>query len=303
MPNRPLILVFVAVALTLGLIGAFLWHSRGAPRQPPQDVIMAKLPEPSLEPLPQQGGGLPEGYKPPTAERADVAALVDRRRPLNQRVPNRTDDRPLTRQGDIDALLVVLMDRGDAHTARNEAMLKLRRSPYQPRLAGKLIEILESPEETLLMREYAIQHLMYVAQDEASAGRSKQWIASQIAARLSGGEVKLRRAALRALTILADQRALEAAVRMFQDPKQEALLRREAVYTLGRFKAKSLIPSLRSLAADEQADVGIRIAAIAVLGDFKDEESRLIFQTAIKSDKRHLKSAGKVALKKLPPAP
>ena len=92
--------------------------------------------------------------------------------------------------------------------------------------------------------------------------------------------------------------ALHEAERIFRDETEPSRLRRAAIHALGHFKALEHLPALREL-ADCHPDVEIRIAAIAELGNLRDDASKSIFIEAHRSSHRRLRSAGRVAMDKL----
>ncbi len=203
----------------------------------------------------------------------------------------------LTSKLDIHAVLRVLNDREDIPVARNQAALYLRRSPLQPELAEHLVHILRDPKESELMRKYAVQHLTYAAQD-AQDETKRQWVVSRIEEALNDRSDLVRCRALRALTRLENPRVLEVSERLLLDNKESSVIRQTAIHTIGHFKARQHIAALRLLAEGHE-DIDIRIAAIAVLGDFRDAESRAVFEAAARSKRYGLKSAGQVALRKI----
>ena len=112
----------------------------------------------------------------------------------------------------------------------------------------------------------------------------------------------LRRSALRALTLLDQPIAQEAALGIYLDDALDEQLRETAVNTIGHFELRELVPQLRVLGAGD-GPVDVRMAAIAVLGTWGDQESRALFESALKDPSRRVRRAATRALNNLEKAP
>ena len=266
-------------------------------------------PKPSSQPvLPVNGGTeppvpVPLPSKPlPHIETSNVSLRQFADKTATDRLPiNFPAQVPLvTEPNDIQLALQVLRDPTDLDSIRNEAVNLLRRSHYQD-LSQQLIEITNDPRERERFRSYAIQHLGDMMKEfrEGTADddtNRAQIIRDHLAIALKDRHSMVRSEALLALTRERDPRAADLIRQGLREPPgtvpQDILIRcaKEAQLT-------DLIPTVRPLAYSENQVV--RIAAVNVLAQWKDEASRPAFEEANRSTIARIQRAGELALRLL----
>ena len=206
----------------------------------------------------------------------------------------------VTEPNDIQIALQVLRDLTDLDSIRNETVNLLRRSHYHD-LSQILINITDDPRERERFRSYAIQHLGDMmkefregtADDDTSRA---QIIRDHLAVALKDRHSMVRGEALLALTRERDPRAADLIRSGLHEPPgtvpADILIRcaKEAQLT-------DLIPTIRPLAYSENQVV--RIAAVNVLAQWKDEASRPAFEEANRSTITRIQRAGELAIRLL----
>lgn len=204
---------------------------------------------------------------------------------------------------DIAWVLYVLRDSTDLDAIRNEAANLLRRSKVK-NLEDHFFAILMNPAEKERFTSYAIQHLgdMMTEYRDGTANDSMARAATirkQLSAALTDPRLMARSEALLALTRERDPTAVAIIRKGLTEPAgdqgQDLLIRcaKEANLT-------DLIPAIRPLAYSENQVV--RIAAVNVLAQWKDEASRPAFEEASRSTVQRIQRAGDLALRLLDPA-
>jgi HEAT repeat protein len=204
---------------------------------------------------------------------------------------------------DIAWVLYVLRDSSDLDAIRNEAANLLRRSKVK-NLEDHFYAILKNPAEKERFTSYAIQHLgdMMTEYRDGTANDSMARAATirkQLSAALTDPRLMVRSEALLALTRERDPTAVAIIRKGLTEPAgdqgQDLLIRcaKEANLT-------DLIPAIRPLAYSENQVV--RIAAVNVLAQWKDEASRPAFEEASRSTIQRIQRAGDLALRLLDPA-
>lgn len=204
---------------------------------------------------------------------------------------------------DIAWVLYVLRDSTDLDAIRNEAANLLRRSKVKD-LEDHFFAILKNPAEKQRFTSYVIQHLgdMMTEYRDGTANDSMAratTIRKQISAALTDSRLMVRSEALLALTRERDPTAVAIIRKGLSEPTgdqgQDLLIRcaKEANLT-------DLIPAIRPLAYSENQVV--RIAAVNVLAQWKDEASRPAFEEASRSSIQRIQRAGDLALRLLDPA-
>jgi hypothetical protein len=198
---------------------------------------------------------------------------------------------------DIAWIVYVLRDATDLDAVRNEAANLLRRS----HIAGvdqHLLAVLLSAREKERFQSYAVQHLGdlmreyrdgTVAEDISRA----RTIQTALVAALKNPHFMVRSEAVMALARERDPHAADIIRTGLNDPHwsqgQDLLIRcaKEAELT-------DLIPTIRPLAYATN-DV-VRIAAVNVLAQWRDEVSRPAFEEASRSSVPRLQRAGTLAI-------
>lgn len=204
---------------------------------------------------------------------------------------------------DIAWVLYVLRDSTDLDAIRNEAANLLRRSKVK-NLEDHFFAILKNPAEKERFTSYAIQHLgdMMTEYRDGTANDSMARVTAirkQLSASLTDPRLMVRSEALLALTRERDPTAVAIIRKGLTEPTgdqgQDLLIRcaKEANLT-------DLIPAIRPLAYSENQVV--RIAAVNVLAQWKDEASRPAFEEASRSTIQRIQRAGDLALRLLDPA-
>ncbi len=301
------VVLSLLVVFVLILVLCYTSHPpAGSTRNAPvQDEPGGKqVPEPTTQAATKPGvrPPLPADYSPPATGAPMLGRVLDRRLRADQRIPPDITTRipRLTSEKDVQAVLGMLRDRGDDLVARNEAMNLLRRSAYKPQLPEELVRLMKDPAETDRFRSYCLQGMMTCAMGEPDASKAR--VTELIEPYLAAPTVEVRRSALRALTLLDHPKALELALVAYLNEKEDPEIRVASIHTIGHFKKADAIPQLREVAAKEK-NADIRVAVIAVLGQFKDEGSRALFEAAMKANSSGVRTAGKAALKQLAPVP
>lgn len=198
---------------------------------------------------------------------------------------------------DIAWVIFVLRDHADLDAVRNEAANLLRRS-YVPDVDRLLLDILASPLEKARFQSYAVQHLGDMAREFREGTKPEDMnraraIHSALVNALKSPHFMVRSEALMALARERDPRAAEIIRKGLADPDwtegQDLLIRcaKEAGLT-------DLAPTIRPLAYSTN-DV-VRIAAVNVLAEWRDEASRPAFEEASRSTVPRLQRAGALAL-------
>lgn len=214
----------------------------------------------------------------------------------NERLP--TDFEALvpavTEPEEVEAVVALLRDRDEPETLRNEAINLLRRSQH-PGLVAELIAVLDDELETERFRGFAAQHLgiiLYDGDDDSAV------ITQRLRLALHDRHLDVRRETLRALERVADPEAIAllAGGLAPEAPEDVRDLVIRAAYRAGR---RDLAPEIRPYLTGE--DPVIRIAAIYVLGQWRDEASRPELVTALRDTDPRVAGAAEVALANLGP--
>lgn len=194
-------------------------------------------------------------------------------------------------------VVYVLRDHTDLDAVRNEAANLLRRSGIAE-VDQHLRVVLASPFEKERFQSFAAQHLGDMMRELRNGTTPEQvararLIHDDLTHALSNPHFMVRSEALMALARERDPRAAAIIRKGINDPQwsqgQDLLIRcaKEAELT-------DLIPSIRPLAYSPN-DV-VRIAAVNVLAQWRDEVSRTAFEEASRSAVPRLQRAGTLAL-------
>ena len=216
--------------------------------------------------------------------------------PLAKRVPSDISAKlpSIEALDEVAAVVAVLLNTADDDTVRNEAATLLHRANYAP-LPEKLMAVLENPLEKARFRAFAMQHLGAFL---SSHGPYAERVAEFIEDGLQDRHVEVRRESLLALVNANDPLGQSSAVEALQSKARgHDEIRDLAISCIGDLNLREHAPALRQLARDEN-DV-VAIAAIATLGQWRDEESRGVFEAAIKSENLRIRKAAYFALRTL----
>ncbi len=221
---------------------------------------------------------------------ADVARFVDKTASDRISADFRNRVRTVTRPDEIAAVIAVASDRGDRDTERHEAIELLRRSGH-PGIDRLLLELIDRPDEGARFRAFVAQHLGTLLRDGAAAGRPA--LGDRLAAALDDHDAPVRREALLVLCRIRDERAVRVVADGLSAPRWKED-RDLIVHCISDLELRDRVGELRPLAYD--ADETLRIAALVVLGDWRDEPSRAAFEEARRSVVPRLQRAGERAL-------
>ena len=309
--NSRIKFIFISLPLILSAVtlGYYLYAHQTSSVAPVAQPSIA--PKPSSQPvLPISGGAEPPVSVPvplpskplPHIETSNVSLRQFADKTAADRLPiDFPSQVPLvTEPNDIQLALQVLRDPTDLVSIRNEAVNLLRRSHNQD-LSQVLIEITNDLRERERFRSYAIQHLGDMmkefregtADDDMSRA---QTIRDHLTISLKDRHAMVRSEALLALTRERDPRAADLIRSGLREPPgtvpPDILIRcaKEAQLT-------DLIPTIRPLAYSENQVV--RIAAVNVLAQWKDEASRPAFEEANRSTIARIQRAGELAIRLL----
>ncbi len=195
-------------------------------------------------------------------------------------------------------------NRENENWLRNEMMDKLAEAPTLPAgLAGVLVAIYQDPAQDIVMRDYAVQHMMPVyaqaSAEEKAALQQALWSA------VAETDSSIAGTALLALRDLAqDHREIEsnklgeAALKLAGDDRCGELSRITALQVCGRMGINQAAPIMLQLAQGD-GSVPLQIAAIAALGDVGKEEARNYLRQLAGQPEPRLRPALETALKKL----
>ncbi len=203
----------------------------------------------------------------------------------------------LTTPDEIAAVVHVMEDWSDDDTVRNEAINLLRRSNVAG-LDARLMALLDRPYEPERIRTFFTQHL---GLDLAACGAkpAREPLRTRLALALDDRHTAVRREALSALVDVRDGEALARLARGLDDPAMNGM-QDLAIYLYQRIDDHQFLAQIRAHA--NSGDLQVRIAAIYVLGEWRDEQSRTLFTTAAAAKTYALQRAGEMALQKLPQA-
>ena len=224
-----------------------------------------------------------------------LARLVDRRaKESEQNFPDMTSRFPaVTDPIDQAALAKVLEDAHDDDTVRNEVANLLRRSNY-PGLDDSLLRVLKNPEEKERFRAFAAQHLGDMAQMQ----NKKDTVVPELRKLLEDPHFAVRREALLALVRLKDEKGKETAVKWLKEDSPDASKSRDlTIRCVRELGLKEYLPEVRELG--KSPDEATCIAALVTLSEWRDVESRPLFESAAQSRVVRLQRAGQAALKHL----
>lgn len=268
-------------------LGALVVGSVVLFRSPPP-AVSPVVPHGPERPVPKVGTPTPATHAPiPVTWPPDLRDLLAGQVQSDTRTRLVRIDAP----DQLDAVAALAADVEADDVVRNEALALLDRSEWEG-LPELLIQILDRPDETERFRSFAAQALGALAQ---RAG-APTLVRVRLRSALTDRQLEVRREALDALVAVHDPSAQVILTRGPTDPGA-AGMRDLVIRLLYQVDHQSSIPSIRTLANDP--DEATRIAAIAALGQWRDEASRPLFQNAAEATSPRLRRAGLLALQML----
>lgn len=194
---------------------------------------------------------------------------------------------------DIAEILVLIRNDNEGDAERHEGIELLRRSQFEG-IDALTIELLKKPQEGERFRAFLAQHLGGELVDKSN--KINYHNVTEMQGLLSDRHMAVRREALLALVRIGDAESIAIVRRGLSDPgwKESRDLILYCAYDLSE---SQIIPEARILAYSD--DEVVRIAAINVLGKWKDEISRPAFNEASQSSRVRLQRAGQLALQLL----
>jgi len=236
-------------------------------------------------------------YAPPVINDRRLSGIVNRNAPVSNRISSDIASRisSVTESGDLEALAAVLKDDADDDTVRNEVASLLARSNYIG-LADALISVLENAHEKARFRAFATQHLGgLVLPNDIDL---KKRVNDKLHALLADKDVEIRRESLLALVRRHDPGIRETVVQwLTSDARDKEEVRDLAIRCAHDLDLREHITVIRQLTNDPGE--AVRIAAIVALSQWRDEESRPVFEKAAASTVARLQRAGRAALERL----
>jgi hypothetical protein len=162
-----------------------------------------------------------------------------------------------------------------------------------------LREIYANPRQDIVLRDYAIQHLVSSASrqtninsQEAELNRQTLWDAvGERGSSIAGTALlALQRMASHDPTIDPNQLAAQARA-VVEDPAASELARVSAIQVCAAQNLTAALPTLRNLAAQEHGSVPVRISAVGALGQLGSDGELAFLQSIQPTAARHLQPA------------
>jgi hypothetical protein len=213
-------------------------------------------------------------------------------------IPTTTNNRPapVVDANDASTAQTVLLDERVDDTSRNEAINFLR-AAHDPPLDSDLIQVLNRDYENERFRAFCAQHIgLSLASADTDTVRGRV-LTDRLLSALTDRHTAVRREALLALVRARDYRALEIVRNGLSDPDwlcAKDLIVRCFLDLDWRERAADVRP----LVSDNS--LVTRIAAIYVLGEWRDRDSKLALVEASESVNIRIRIAANAALEKLP---
>jgi HEAT repeat protein len=310
--QKPDRVVLALVTLTCGLVAAAVFvrrTSRPTPAgvklpPPPPAAVAGQKPRTAQSQIEAPKGETQKVEQPATGIVTQTYAVYSNVSPMMMDFVDRKSKTRVTAditariervqtEADLAAVVAILKDTTDSDTVRHEAASLLARSGY-PKLIDDLIAILMNPAERPRFRGFCVQHLWM--NHEAADAKQKLRVETVLQERLGDPDVSVQREALLALARLGHPEGKRMAEQWLTDPAAEDN-RDMAIRCMATLNNRERIPEIRGCLRTTNAIV--RLAAITVLSDWGDTESRGAFEEAAVSGQERLQHAGKLALKKL----
>jgi hypothetical protein len=195
---------------------------------------------------------------------------------------------------EIAAVVALVYDRNEGDTERHQGVELLRRSRYAA-LDDLCWTLVQSPDERERFRAFLTQYIGLGCMAEISEPR-QALIVDRLRILLDDRHRAVRRQALHSLVRVEDEFAAAIVHAGLDDPKWRDC--RDLIMQCAHaLDDRLLIPAIRPLAYDE--DVTSRVAAINVLGRWRDEVSRGAFAEAGESSILRVRRAAQLALAQL----
>jgi hypothetical protein len=199
--------------------------------------------------------------------------------------------------GEFAAVVYVMEDWNEDHAIRNEAMNLLWRSQDEP-FAVRVLALLDRPFESERMRAFLCSTwaLFYHKRPTPSADAS----AMRLVAAVRDRHLAVRREAVSALAEIRDP-TVSAALERGPETAEWDGMHDLAIHLCHRLNLRQHVVAIRALALANDQEV--RIAALYVLGQWRDQESRRMMEAAATSSVFSLRRAGEMALTRLAEPP
>ena len=198
---------------------------------------------------------------------------------------------------EIAAIVYVMEDWTEDHAIRNEAMNLLARSNYEP-FTMRLVALIDRPFEQERMRAFFVQHLgtSLLQITDHRQGRIRERLREALRDR----HLAVRREAVGALAEARDPLVVAALERGVGTSEWDGMYDL-AIYLCHQLDLKQHMAAIRAQAT--AADQQTRIAALYVLGQWRDQESRPAMEAAAASAVFQVRRAGEMALARLQETP
>ena len=297
--KRVVLLIALAIALLFGLVAVMLKRNTRPPTisppvSPAPIVATTDAPPACSHTIPQG----PAAYAPPAVSDPALRKLVDRRLPMEERIPpNIMSLIPDVKDPrDVAVLAKLLADPAEPDTARNEFANILFRIGHAG-LEDTLLEVLENPAEKARFRSWAVQHLGTLLIQGRLQGDPQQMIL-RMRGWLQDRHVEVRREALLVLTRQRDPMATDTALAWFKAKGPEADDNRDiAIRCVRELDLRDQLPLIRPFVRSTNDTT--RIAAIVTLSQWGDIESRPAIEEAATSSVIRVQHCAKAALARL----
>lgn len=242
-----------------------------------------------------------EPYKAPPVNNPALSNFVNRKSPRVRVPPDMVALFPSVSDPiDQEAVANVLLDVFDDDSIRNEAAELLARSNYT-RLLDRLEEVLNNPYESERFRGWAVQHIGTHARSHSGPDNIRG--VALLRSCLLDSALPVRREALLALVRMDDPVGIQYAADIVQsDDPANATIQDIALQCIGLVNKRAQLPHVRKLIRSSNVDV--QIAAINLLADWRDLESKSDIQNYVDSKSYILRTVAQRALERIElPAP
>ena len=190
---------------------------------------------------------------------------------------------------------LILLNVSASDVDRNSAINTLSRL-HHGNLESDLIDILHRKNERERFRAFAAQHLGSIAVDKGTSPEDRQVAERELEYLLKDTDRSVRREAFGALSRLRNLLAMDiikdGLVNNAWSSDRDLMI--ECLFEQGSMDRMS---EIRPFLKDK--DPVVRIAALHVLGEWRDQESRATFEEAAASDVQRVNRAGRRALERL----
>jgi len=224
-----------------------------------------------------------------------LRTLLDKTK-TNHRIPADLDYvLPVALEEDLPAVVAMVRDVTDGAMERHEGINVLRRSRYVG-LTDLLLAQLQDPREQPLFRAYLLQHLGLILAEDKPESSVALRITDALRRELVGKSSEERRQAYQSLIAVKNEDALRLAHLPLDDARLDDL-RDLAIHDLYVRNETARMAEIRPYLHHPNIDT--RIAAITVLGQWRDEQSAVAFREAAAETLPAMQRAGELALARL----